>query len=119
MALHLRPSALAFTLPLALALASLCSSGQGALQPQQQRFTDAAISADQRGYAAAQARIKALNDGGRPLRDHHLAKAQCWLDVSFHEYTRNDRSDFTQEALDESVKLVVAMEGKEIGRAHV
>jgi len=20
-----------------------------------------------------------------------LAKAQCWLDVSFHEYTRNDR----------------------------
>ena len=44
------------------------------------------------------------------MRDYHLAKAQCWLDVSFHEYTRNDRSSFPQEAMTESEKLIVAME---------
>ena len=57
-----------------------------------------------------QGRIKALNDGGRPVRDYFLSKAQCWLDVSFHEYTRNDRSAFPQAALSESEKLVVGME---------
>jgi outer membrane protein OmpA-like peptidoglycan-associated protein len=57
-----------------------------------------------------QQRIEVLNDGGRPVRDYHLAKAQCWLDVSFHEYTRNDRSAFPQEALTESEKLIVGME---------
>ncbi|MEG1681354.1 MAG: OmpA family protein, partial [Stenotrophomonas sp.] len=41
---------------------------------------------------------------------YHLSKAQCWLDVSFHEYSRNDRSDFPQLALDESVKLIDGME---------
>lgn len=82
-----------------------------ALRPDAERISDAAIHADHEAYAAVQARIKALNDAGRPVRDYHLSKAQCWLDVSFHEYTRNDRSDFTQEALDESVTLVIAMEG--------
>lgn len=42
--------------------------------------------------------------------DHHLSKAQCWLVVSFHEYTRNERAPLPQAALTESEKLVVAME---------
>ena len=46
------------------------------------------------------------------MRDYHLSKAQCWLDVSFHEYTRNDRSAFPQEALDQSVRLIALMEQK-------
>lgn len=83
-----------------------------ALSAEADRITDGAIHADHEAYAAVQQRIHALNEAGRPVRDYHLSKAQCWLDVSFHEYTRNDRSDFTQAALDESVKLVVAMEGK-------
>jgi OmpA-OmpF porin, OOP family len=82
------------------------------LKPQQDRITDEAIHADLQNYEATQGRIKTLNDGGRPIRDYHLSKAQCWLDVSFHEYTRNDRSAFPQEALDESVKLIVDMENK-------
>jgi outer membrane protein OmpA-like peptidoglycan-associated protein len=86
------------------------ASAQTALTPPAQRITDAAISADQQAYEGLQSRIKGLNDRGRPLRDHHLAKAQCWLDVSFHEYTRNDRSAFPQAALDESEKLIAAME---------
>ena len=76
------------------------------------RISDRAIHADYQAFEAAQSRIKALNEGGRALRDYHLAKAQCWLDVSFHEYTRNDRSAFPQQAFDQSLALVDAMEKK-------
>jgi outer membrane protein OmpA-like peptidoglycan-associated protein len=101
-------------LPLAavvLVLAATAAGAQGTrLAPQASRISDDVIQADHRAYEAMQGRIKALNDRGRPLRDYFLAKAQCWLDVSFHEYTRNDRSAFPQEALTESEKLVVGME---------
>jgi OOP family OmpA-OmpF porin len=95
-----------------LALASPCSFAQAAttLTPPKDRISDAAIQADHQSYEALQARIKGLNDRGRPLRDYHLSKAQCWLDVSLHEYTRNDRSAFPQAALTESEKLVQGME---------
>lgn len=80
------------------------------LAAQQDRISDETIHADLQAYEATQGRIQALNDAGRPVRDYHLSKAQCWLDVSFHEYSRNDRSAFPQEALDESVKLISGME---------
>jgi OOP family OmpA-OmpF porin len=91
-------------------VAGTASAQQTQLNPQAKRITDEAIHADLESYEATQGRIQALNDGGRPIRDYHLSKAQCWLDVSFHEYTRNDRSDFPQEALTESEKLIVDME---------
>ncbi|MDO5609260.1 MAG: OmpA family protein [Pseudomonadota bacterium] len=95
----------------ALAAASFAANAQQTqLNPQAQRITDQAIDADLRSYESMQGRIKALNDAGRPLRDYHLSKAQCWLDVSFHEYSRNDRSAFPQAALTESEKLVAGME---------
>ena len=95
-------------LPLFLALSAALAAfpadaGEARLKPEAQRITDEAIDTDLGTYEATQGRIKALNDTGRPIRDYHLSKAQCWLDVSFHEYTRNDRSDFPQAALDESV----------------
>jgi OmpA-OmpF porin, OOP family len=102
-------------IPLALALAFTASAAWAQttqLTPQAQRISDQAISADHQAYETLQGRIKGLNDGGRPVRDYHLSKAQCWLDVSFHEYTRNDRSAFPQEAMTESEKLIVGMEGK-------
>jgi OmpA-OmpF porin, OOP family len=80
------------------------------LTPQQDRITDRAIQADQQAYETLQGRIKGINDRGRPVRDYHLSKAQCWLDVSLHEYTRNDRSAFPQEAMTESEKLINGME---------
>ncbi|MGN7830993.1 OmpA family protein [Pseudoxanthomonas sp. 22568] len=92
------------------ALAGTAAAQQTQLVPPRDRITDEAIHADLSGYEATQGRIQALNDGGRPVRDYHLSKAQCWLDVSFHEYTRNDRSAFPQEALTESEKLIVGME---------
>lgn len=97
------------------ALLSLCCSASvfaasPDLAAPSDRITDPVIQADLKGFGRMQDRIKALNDAGRPIRDYFLSKAQCWLDVSFHEYSRNDRSAFPQEALDEAGKLVAAME---------
>jgi len=92
------------------AVAGAAHAQTAQLLPQQQRITDEAIHADHATYEATQGRIQALNDGGRPIRDYHLSKAQCWLDVSFHEYSRNDRSDFPQAALGESERLIIGME---------
>jgi outer membrane protein OmpA-like peptidoglycan-associated protein len=96
---------------MAFAAVSLSAVAQDTqLAPQQVRISDPVVQADYEGYLALQERIKRLNDGGRRVADYHLSKAQCWLDVSFHEYTRNDRGPFPQAALSESEKLVVAME---------
>ena len=96
---------------MAFAAVSLSAVAQDTqLAPQQVRISDPVVQADYDGYLALQERIKRLNDGGRRVADYHLSKAQCWLDVSFHEYTRNDRGPFPQAALSESEKLVVAME---------
>lgn len=79
------------------------------LTPAPARITDRAISADQQTYEAMQARLRAVNAAGRPLRDYFLAKAQCWLDVSFHEYNRNDRGPFAQDALAQADLLANGM----------
>ncbi|HEY4066270.1 MAG TPA: OmpA family protein [Burkholderiaceae bacterium] len=84
----------------------LCAAAQATLTPPEQRITDAAIHADYKGYEVQQAAIKALNDTGHHrIASYSLSKAQCWLDVSFHEYTRNDRSAFPEQALQESMKI--------------
>ena len=80
------------------------------LTPAPARISDAAIQADHQAYDRLQGRIKGLNDRGRPVRDYALSKAQCWLDVSFHEYTRNDRSAFPQAAMAASEKLIRSLE---------
>jgi OmpA-OmpF porin, OOP family len=74
------------------------------------RITDEAIHADYETIAAVQGRLQALNDGGLPLGDYHMAKAQCWLDTAFHEYSRNDRSDWPEAALQQSAGLAAALE---------
>ena len=91
-------------------VAGAVSAEQAQLSPQDKRITDKAIHADLQGYEAMQGRIQALNERGRPISDYHLSKAQCWLDTSFHEYTRNDRSSYPQDALTESEKLIEGME---------
>lgn len=69
-------------------------------------ITDGAIHADYQTYEEQQGRIKALNDTGKHrVASYSLAKAQCWLDVSLHEYTRNDRSNFPRLAYQESLKI--------------
>ncbi|MDX2299446.1 MAG: OmpA family protein [Xanthomonadaceae bacterium] len=91
-------------------IAGSAFAAQPALTAPDARISDEAIYADHAQYQAQQDRLEALNAAGRPLADYHLAKAQCWLDVSFHEYSRNDRSEFPQAALDQSALLADAME---------
>ncbi|MGN7916568.1 OmpA family protein [Lysobacter sp. 22409] len=85
-------------------------TAQESLTPAPQRIANAAIRADHQTYEATQARIKALNDRGIEVDDYALSKAQCWLDTSFHEYSRNDRGGYPQAALAESARLIAALE---------
>ncbi|MEO6919841.1 MAG: OmpA family protein [Collimonas sp.] len=82
----------------------------GKLAAQQDRISDGVIERDYGIYRTIQQRIKALNDGGRRVADYQLSKAQCWLDVSFHEYSSNDRGGFPQAALGESQRIIGALE---------
>ncbi|MQR02413.1 OmpA family protein [Glaciimonas soli] len=83
------------------------------LAQQQDRIADNVIHRDYGVYRDTQERIKVLNDGGRRVADYQLSKAQCWLDVSFHEYSRNDRGGFPQAALGESQRILTALENKQ------
>jgi OmpA-OmpF porin, OOP family len=109
---HLHPLLLATALATAMACGAAHAQTAPTLTPAPERISDAAIKPDQQTYLAMQARIKALNDRGLPVRDYFLSKSQCWLDVSFHEYTRNDRSGFPQAAMSEADKLVRGLENK-------
>jgi OmpA-OmpF porin, OOP family len=80
------------------------------LQPQAERTSYTNIHADYQTYDAMQARIKGLNDRGIRVDDYHLSKAQCWLDTSYHEYTRNDRGGYPQAALSEAATLIEALQ---------
>jgi OmpA-OmpF porin, OOP family len=82
-------------------------SNNASTQPAaKQSITDGQINADYNRYEAMQARIKQLNDTGKhPVSSYSASKAQCWLDVSTHEYTRNDRSNFPKASFEESAKI--------------
>lgn len=68
------------------------------------------LSPGDAGFEALQQRLQTLNERGRPQRDYQLSKAQCWLNVSRHEFNRNDRSSFPREALAEAERLTAGME---------
>ncbi|MBK6854734.1 MAG: OmpA family protein [Burkholderiales bacterium] len=113
----LRPLATAPT-PLSLALAVLLSAlaapagAQVAALSNAATPSDRAIAADQRSFVAQQEAIEELNRSGRHrLASYSMAKAQCWLDVSFHEYTQNDRSAFPQQALEQSALITRFLAG--------
>jgi len=76
------------------------------------RITDQAINADLATYEQTQSRIAAINANGLRVADYSLSKAQCWLDVSLHEYTRNDRSAFPQEAIAQADNILTSLEAK-------
>lgn len=108
----LKTSHFSFVATVCLLLTAPLAMAQTQLTPESERVSDAAIHADHQAYQALQGRIHQLNEQGVPVRDYHLSKAQCWLDVSLHEYTRNDRSTFPQEAMTEAEDLIVGLENK-------
>lgn len=64
--------------------------------------------ADRSSYEELRSRIAALKAAKASM--YHVAKAQCWFDASWHEYTRNDRSKFPQEAREQAAQLADALE---------
>lgn len=46
-----------------------------------------------------------IDTGNYSSQSYALSKSRCWLDASFHEYTRNDRSNFAQDAYTESKRI--------------
>jgi outer membrane protein OmpA-like peptidoglycan-associated protein len=96
----------ALSLVLGLSLAFAAHAQTQALNEPAARITDSRIAKDYQSYQNQQTAIRALNDSGKHgINSYSIAKAQCWLDVSFHEFTRNDRSRFTQDALNESFRI--------------
>ncbi|MDO5103694.1 MAG: OmpA family protein [Lautropia sp.] len=76
-----------------------------------EKIEEAQVARDQGIYRETQARIAALNaKQGIRLNNYALAKAQCWLDVSFHEYSRNDRGGFPRAALQQAQGILDVLE---------
>ena len=96
----------AFALSVSLAVTLVSAPYAKSQSSEQSGLSDKAINADYETFERQQAAIKALNDSGNhSVSSASLAKAQCWLDVSFHEYSRNDRSAFPPAALAQSIRI--------------
>lgn len=116
----MNPKALLFSL-LALGVLGGCAvtdpratdRAPGAMPPfaEPARYTDDAQRSDHRVLQSAQDRLASLNQDGRVAQNSDAwAKSQCWLDMARQNYHENDRSGVIGEALDESVKLIDALE---------
>lgn len=76
-----------------------------------EKIEERQVARDQGVYHDTQARIADLNSRkGVRIDNYALAKAQCWLDVSFHEYTRNDRGGFPRAALEQAQGILTELE---------
>ena len=64
-----------------------------------------------------QTRIRKLNEQGLTAANYSVAKAQCWLDTAWSQYSENDRSGFPEEALAESTAIVRALETDKASKA--
>ncbi len=82
------------------------------------RTTPYSIARSYDAYQTQRDAMKALIDTGKhnPAA-YELSKSKCWLEVSFHEYTRNDRSIFAQDAYTESQRITQYLAGTTIADA--
>jgi outer membrane protein OmpA-like peptidoglycan-associated protein len=87
------------------------------LAPQAARITDERIFGDRKTLEAVQQRLRALNEAGVPQTNYALAKAQCWLDTAKTQYHENDRTGYVEASLQESVKIVQALEANKSAKA--
>jgi outer membrane protein OmpA-like peptidoglycan-associated protein len=74
------------------------------------RIADSVIRRDLDAIEAFQKRIAGLNNGGIPVRDYNLAKAQCWVSFALEEYHENDRTGVIEAALIEADGILDVLE---------
>jgi OOP family OmpA-OmpF porin len=101
---------LSFCAAIGLLMAASAIAQVPELTPPEKRFTDEAKYHDNTVYQVYEERLKDLNARGHSVLDYNMAKAQCWVDVSFEEYTRNDRSPFPAEALKQAEGIIENLE---------
>ncbi len=63
-------------------------------------------------FGQLQLRLDKLKATGLPASNYSLGKAQCWLNTARSQDDENDRSGYVQEALDESTRIVAALEAQ-------
>ncbi len=96
-----------------VSFADLAAAQVPTLTPEPLRKTDEAQYHDQTVYQVMEQRLKGLNERGHMLSDYDMAKAQCWVDVSFHEYSRNDRSAFPDQSLAQAETIIESLENNQ------
>lgn len=89
-----------------LSVASVFAQTSSPLVPSDARISDQTIGSDRAAYDRLQGELRKRHLAGASVEQPMLAKAQCWLDVSFHEYSRNERDDFPQAALQQTQALI-------------
>jgi outer membrane protein OmpA-like peptidoglycan-associated protein len=77
---------------------------------QAERISDERIVAERQALESLQWRLKKLNDDGVPAKNYTFAKAQCWLDTAKTQYHENDRTGYIEEAMEQSIALIRALE---------
>ncbi len=92
------------------ACASSTANNTSAANPQAGRITDERMLAERKALDSLQTRLKVLNEAGVPIKSYTHAKAQCWLDSAKTQYHENDRTGYVEEAMEQSISLIRALE---------
>lgn len=68
------------------------------------------VRADSATMESLQQRLRQLSAAGVGPGSYSLGKAQCWLNTARTQYAENDRSSYVQESLQESARIIQALE---------
>lgn len=69
-----------------------------------------AVRADSATMESLQQRLRQLSAAGVGTGSYSLGKAQCWLNTARTQYAENDRSSYVEESLQESARIIQALE---------
>ncbi len=87
-----------------------CASAQTPLTSPATASTSPAVRVDSQTLDALAQRLLQLRTTGTAPGSYSLGKAQCWFDTAYAQYSENDPSSYVQEALEESARIIRALE---------
>lgn len=101
------PSTLALLLGLVMAA---CATAQTSTVAPVGAASAPVVRASSEALESLEQRLRQLRSSGVPPGSYSLGKAQCWLDTARTQYAENDRSSYVEESLQESVRIIQALE---------